>query len=277
MHDELDRVEASADAEVGTVRSVERAIAILFSFTRGGSSKTVAELQAALGISRPTLYRLLQTLQHHGLVRGSGEPLRYTLDHRVMSLADTWLAQIDVARCSEESMADLWARTDETVALYVPLRDDTRIAIIELRSKQPLSMGLGIGHTSLVTQGASGRAMLAFFDAERIERVLRNVPDAGMREYARADLERIQQQGYSVTVSERIAGAVAIAAPIFDHGGAVAASLCLFGPESRLTEDMRVRYISLVVNAAAKISTLMGHDGRHRYPKEIADPRREAS
>jgi IclR family transcriptional regulator, acetate operon repressor len=266
-----------SEGEAGTVRSVERAIAILFSFTRGSAFKTVAELQADLGISRPTVYRLLQTLQRHGLVRGTGEPLRYTLDHRVMSLADTWLAQIDVARCAEEEMADLWARTDETVGLYVPLRDDTRIAISELRSKQPLSLGLGIGHTASVTQGASGRVILAFMEPERIEQVLKGVPDAGVREHTRADLERIQQLGYSVTVSSRIAGAVAIAAPVFDHRGVVAASLCLFGPETRLVEDLRPRYISLVVNAAAKISTTMGYAGRHRYPKEMADSRREAS
>lgn len=265
------------EAENGTVRSVERAIAILFSFTRGSAIKTAAEIQGDLGISRPTVYRLLQTLQLQGLVRGSGEPLRYALDHRVMSLADAWLSQIDVVRCAEEGMADLWARTDETVALYVPLGGDTRIAVNELRSKQPLSLGLGIGHKASLTQGASGRVILAFIEPARIEQVLKGVPDAGVREQVRADIERIQQQGYSVTVSERIAGAVAIAAPIFNHIGGVAASLCLFGPETRLTEDMRRRYISLVVNAADKISTTMGYSVRHRYPKDIADTQREAS
>ena len=77
------RSDAGPDWEGGNVRAVERAIAILFSFTRGSPMKTVAELQGELGISRPTLYRLLQTLQRQGLVRGSGEPLRYTLDHKV--------------------------------------------------------------------------------------------------------------------------------------------------------------------------------------------------
>ena len=85
-----------ADAEGSNVRAVERAISILFSFTRGSPLKTVAELQSELGISRPTLYRLLQTLQRKGLVRGTGEPLRYALDHQVLKLADAWLAQVDV-------------------------------------------------------------------------------------------------------------------------------------------------------------------------------------
>jgi len=267
----------STESGEGNVRSVERAIAILFGFTRGAPIKTVAELQSELGISRATLYRLLQTLERQGLVHGSGEPLRYSLSHNVMKLAGAWLAQVDVARCAEESLTDLWARTDETLALHLPINETTRISVKELRSKQPLSLGLGIGHTAPTTQGASGRAILAFFEPKRIEEVLRGVSDGLQREHIRADLERIRARGYSITISERIVGAVAIAAPIFDNVGSVAASLCLIGPEARLTEELRARYISLVLNAAAKISTLLGFDGQPRFPREIPLARQEAS
>lgn len=269
--------DAETDPEGGNVRAVERAIAILFSFTRGSPMKTVAEMQADLGISRPTLYRLLQTLQRLGLVRGSGEPLRYTLDHRVLMLADAWLAQIDVVRSAEEALADLWVRTDETVGLNLPLADGTRITVKELRSKQPLSLGLGIGHTAPMTQGAAGRVMLAYLAPDRVDAVLRGIPDAGNREAIRADLEKIAERGYSLTIGQRITGAIAIAAPIFDHNSDAAASLCLFGPEARLTEDLRARYISLVVNAAARISTSMGYRGHPRFPMDAAKTRREVS
>ncbi len=268
---------APADTGKSKVRAVERAVAILFSFTHGSPIKTVAELQNELGISRPTLYRLLQTLQRQGLVRGSGDPLRYSLDHKVLGLADAWLAQIDVVRSAEEVLADLWARTDETVVLNLPLADGTRLTIKELRSKQPLSLGLGIGYMAPMTEGASGRAMLAFLGPDQIDAVLRGLADAHKREAVRADLEKIVERGYCVTVGQRITGAIAIAAPIFDHTGNVAASLCLFGPEARLSEDMRARYISLVVNAAAKVSTLMGYRGQPRYPMDAAKTQREAS
>jgi DNA-binding IclR family transcriptional regulator len=268
---------AKEEAVGGSVRAVERAISILFSFTRGSPAKTVAELQSDLGISRPTLYRLLQTLQRQGLVHSSGEPLRYALDHRVLVLADAWLAQIDVAHCAEEVLADLWARTDETVGLYLPLASGARIAIKELRSKQPLSLGLGIGHIAPMTEGASGRAMLAFLGPSEIDGMLRSVPDARIREEIRADLEAVAERGYSVTVGQRITGAIAIAAPIFDHAGKVAASLCLFGPDARLGEDIRPRYVSLVVGAAARVSTLMGFRGQPRFPMDAAKVRKEAS
>lgn len=268
---------APAGHEKSNVRAVERAISILFSFTRGSPTRTVAELQSELGLSRPTLYRLLQTLQRQGLVRGSGDPLRYALDHKVLSLADAWLAQIDVVRAAGEVLADLWTRTDETVVLNIPIDGGARLAIKEFRSKQALSLGLGIGYTAPMTEGASGRAILAFLGPDQIDAILRRLTDAHKREAVRADLEKIVECGYSLTIGQRITGAIAIAAPIFGHDGDVAASLCLFGPEARLTEDVRTRYISLVVNAASKISTSMGYRGQSRYPMDAAETRREAS
>jgi IclR family transcriptional regulator, acetate operon repressor len=265
-----------ADREKSNVRAVERAIAVLFSFTRGSPGKTVADLQSELGISRPTLYRLLQTLQRQGLVRGRGEPARYALDHRVLALADAWLAQVDVVRAAEEILSDLWARTDETVGLNIPIHGGARLSIKEIRSKQALSLGLGIGNTAPMTEGASGRAILAFLGPDQIDTALRGLSDAVKREAVRADLENIVERGYSLTISQRITGAVAIAAPIFDHNADAVASLCLFGPEARLTEALRVRYIPLVVNSAAAISTTIGYRGQPRYPMNVIQTR-EAS
>jgi DNA-binding IclR family transcriptional regulator len=128
-----------------------------------------------------------------------------------------------------------------------------------------------------MTEGASGRAMLAFLDPSEIDAMLRNVPDARVREGIRADLEAIARHGYSVTIGQRITGAIAIAAPIFDYSGKVAASLCLFGPEARLSEDIRARYVALVVGAAARISTLMGFREQPRFPMDTSKAQKTAS
>ena len=41
---------------------------------------SVLEIQKKVPLSRPTLYRLLQTLAAKGLVRAEGEPQRFALD-----------------------------------------------------------------------------------------------------------------------------------------------------------------------------------------------------
>src|SRR5687767_886490 len=76
-------VERMADGAVpgDGVRAVERAVDVLFSFTRE-PVLDMAALQASTGLSRPTLYRLLHTLEGKGLVYSFGTPRRFQLGFR---------------------------------------------------------------------------------------------------------------------------------------------------------------------------------------------------
>ena len=58
-----------------SVRSVERAIDVLFSFTQQEPVLDIPALQQRTGLSRPTLYRLLRTLESRGLIYSFGNPL----------------------------------------------------------------------------------------------------------------------------------------------------------------------------------------------------------
>src|SRR5689334_2280227 len=102
------------------VRAVDRAIDVLMFLGAERRAVAISELQKGLRLSRPTLYRLLQTLIDRELVRVEGDPPRYELDFGVLKLADSWSAQSDVMRASEQPLAELWNRTDETVALAIP-------------------------------------------------------------------------------------------------------------------------------------------------------------
>ena len=73
-----------------SVRSVERAIDVLFSFTQQEPVLDIPALQQRTGLSRPTLYRLLRTLESSGLIYSFGNPLRFQLGARIGLLASTW-------------------------------------------------------------------------------------------------------------------------------------------------------------------------------------------
>jgi hypothetical protein len=66
--------------DVKTIQAVDRAIEILRSFSSERPALTAGELQKTLKLSRGTLYRMLNTLQVHGLVKSVGEPQRFSLD-----------------------------------------------------------------------------------------------------------------------------------------------------------------------------------------------------
>ena len=59
------------------VRAVGRALEILLAFTPQDAELSATELLERVDLSRPTLYRLLYTLQEHGFIVSAGEPQRF--------------------------------------------------------------------------------------------------------------------------------------------------------------------------------------------------------
>jgi DNA-binding IclR family transcriptional regulator len=250
----------SGSGEAEGVRAVERAVAILQAFSPARPSMSVMELQGVVGLSRPTLYRLLQTLAAKGLVRADGEPQRFSLGPGIVSLAHTWMSCADVTRLARPVLERLRDETDETAALFV-LRDDKRLCVLELVSRQPLAISRGLGETEHISHGASGKAILAFVDESGgvAASLWNTLPDEVDGRKLRDELARTRESGFAVSRSEKFAGAVAIAAPFFDHAGRVAGSVGLFGPEARLGEERVGRAASLVVEAARRLSAELGY------------------
>lgn len=240
-----------------TVRAVDRAIAILQCFTADKPALSVLDIQKRVGLSRPTLYRLLQTLGASGLIKAEGDPQRFRLAHGVMELAHVWLAglnKVDVARPILEKLRE---DTGETAALFV-LREQKRICVLELESHHALTIARGVGDTGDITLGASGKAILAFLDQKRRDAILDQVTKPRRAELAKA-LEVVRSRGYGVSHGEVFVGAVALAAPTFNHNGEVAGCLGLFGPTARVKDTDIPRLGALVVRAANAVSEQFGH------------------
>lgn len=239
------------------VRAVGRALEILLAFTSKDVELTAAELLKRVRLSRPTLYRLLYTLEKTGFVVALGEPQRFRLGPAVGKLADIWSSSLDVSAAADPIMKRLWTETEETVAVFVP-QGPLRLCIAELPSPQVISFKRGVGYTELLARGASGRAMLAFMDLapDELPVFLRGT-DLDPKEFAR-ELARTRKRGYATSHNELIRGAVAIAAPFFYRSGRLAGSLGLFGPEVRLDKVRLEKLGTLVQKHARELSKALG-------------------
>ncbi|HWK72265.1 IclR family transcriptional regulator [Pollutimonas sp. M17] len=217
------------------VRAVDRALDVLAAFEPGDSELLVADLVKRVGLSRPTLYRLLHTLESKGFVASSGEPQRFRLGPAVARLAHVWSSTLDLSEIARPVMAEAWALTAETVALFVP-RGDMRLCVAEMQSPQPISFRRGVGYSEKLVRGASGRAILAFTPLKpgQLEAYAAGTnADLG---WLTDQLRVTRERGYAMGHNELIQGAYAVAAPFFDRSGTVAGSLGVFGPDVRLTE-----------------------------------------
>ncbi len=252
-------VEKSADG----VRAVDRALDILLAFTAQDFEMTAGELLRRVDLSRPTLYRLLRTLEHKGFVVSSGDPQRFTLGPSVAHLAHVWTSTLDIAKVAQPMLRSLWTETGETVALMLR-QGDVRVCAAEIPSAQPLSFKRGIGHSVHVTIGASGRAILAF--ADDAESYSGKILDPRDRAAYKSKLERVRKDGYAVSRDELIEGAVAVAVPFFAVNNTVAGSLAVFGPSVRVGKSQVERIAALLKKQSQALSRALGG---HGLPEDV--------
>ena len=229
--------------EVTTIRSIERAVDVLSCFDRITPQLSVTDLQKRLGLSRPTLYRILATLEGKGLIRSFGEPQRFELGYGASRLAGNWIGQDAFVRAARPVVHRLWEETGETVALFVAGDNGEKICVEELQSTQALTFTRGVGFTERLNVGASGKSMLAFLPPGETD----------------PDLATVRREGVCVSEGEIIEGAVSVAAPVFGRDGGVEGCVSIFGPAVRLNGRRREDCIEFVKRAADDISRALGH------------------
>jgi DNA-binding IclR family transcriptional regulator len=270
---DTDDAGTKGEGAASTVRAVDRAIAILQCFTADKPALSVLEIQRRVGLSRPTLYRLLQTLAATGLVKSEGDPQRFRLSHGVMELAHVWLAGLDKVDAARPILEQLREDTGETAALFV-LREQKRICVLELESHHALTIARGVGDTGDITLGASGKAILAFLDAGRREDILAQIAKSRRAELTKA-LEVVRSRGFATSHGEVFVGAVALAAPTFNHNGEVAGCLGVFGPKARVKDSDIPRFGALVARAANAVSLQFGYRAGQDAAAKPAKSRRK--
>lgn len=240
------------------VRAVDRALDILLAFSAEDHSLTAGQLLKRVDLSRPTLYRLLRTLEQKGFVQSEGEPQKFRLGPAVGHLAHTWSSAIDLTALAHEGMRRVWEATGETVALFNRIGMD-RVCVAEMPSRHPLSFKRGVGYRERIALGASGRVILAHMG----EGAAQAAAEAGALPFdaqrLQAELAQIRERGYAMSRDELIQGAVAVAAPFFDGGGQVVGSLVVFGPAVRIEPERAAQYGALLVGEAAALSARLGY------------------
>lgn len=251
-------MERVTERDGGGVRAVDRAIAILQAFSAAKPAMSVIDLQRATGLSRPTLYRLLETLAAHGFVRSHGTPQRFSLDYAAGLLAQSWHAGLNPVGAARPVIERLHEQTQETVSLAM-LQGHQHLYVIELTSPHALSMSRGIGPKEHLTRGASGKAILAFMAEKEAQAVLESAPEGSDLKALARDLAEIRKQGYAVARGEVIPGVVAVAAPYFDRANAVVGAVVIFGPEIRLPPARVEAVTQLACFSAREISGALGH------------------
>ena len=247
-----------------TIQSIERAIAILRSFTEAEPELRVTDLARRLDLHKSTVSRILATLQYEGLAGQNPESGKYHLGLGLISLAGVALGRLDVRGVAQPYLNELVAFTQETVNVTV-LDGHECVNIERARSPQPIRYESWIGRRTPLHCTASGKVLLAYLAAD--ERAVRmalplvaytndTITD---REALEEVLASIHRQGYAIVHEEFEEGFSAVAAPIFDHRGSVAAAVSVSGPTYRMDQETSEQFVEPLLKTTRLISSKMGY------------------
>ena len=240
-----------------TVRSVARALAILECFQADSPSLALHQISSRLGLAKSTTYRLVSTLMEAGYLIQK-ENNEYCLSLQLLRLAGVVTNSLDIANIARVELLNVAAQCAETVEISM-LTGGQRVCIDVVESPSRLKSIIQIGEVFSLYYGATGLAFLAFMPAEMQAKLLNAAP-AGIRERSGqflAQLEEIKARGYAHTVGQRVEGAAAISAPIFDMRREVSYCMTITGPATRM-QGREQEFISLVRTACGRISSKLG-------------------
>ena len=250
-----------------TVDAVSQAMELLF-LVAEQPGLGVTELAKRSGNTKARAFRLLGTLEEKGLVRRQEPFATYYLGAKSLFLGAAGQSQVTVANIATTLLPEIGKQCNESVLVRV--REGTETVCVALwEAPHALRVHSQLGHRRELYYGASGKLLLAYAPEDVQETVLsakreKFTPNTiTSRAQLEKEVKKIREQGYSISLAERAADTVAIAAPIRDARGAVVASLSMTAPTSRVPTDNLQKYIALVQAGAARFSADFGYVERH--------------
>lgn len=235
-----------------SVRSIERALDVLDSFTPGQLELSLTDLAKRINLALSTTSRIVATLEKRHYLSRNRDSQRYALGPKIAQIGALGFSNVDIRKVALPFMRDLNGIYDEGVSLYV-VQDNERICVECIESSQPLRRVINVGDRHLLTRGAAGRVLLAWLTDDRRRELLANDP------FTTDDaLMELRRSGYAVSLGEREEGVTSIAAPIQDARREVIAALAMSGPSVRFEGPGFDDKITRVKRCAEQISEALG-------------------
>jgi len=242
-------------------QSFARSIAVLQTVADSNQALSRAELVKQSGLTRPTLYRIIASLEAEGLIEATCEN-RYRIGGRVVNLARKALAQNDVRKIAEPYLTRLRDATGETVHLAIRSGDEL-VYIDKIESQEVVRMTSAIGTRVAFHSTAVGKAFLSAMSGQMADELISKIDLPAHTENAttdrtalRAIVQRGRQNGYVCDGQENEPNIVCFGAAICDAVDRPVASISVSIPLFRL-EDAK-RYTAPLLEVVTEISGLLG-------------------
>ncbi|MFT8459386.1 MAG: IclR family transcriptional regulator [Liquorilactobacillus ghanensis] len=168
------------------------------------TSVSLKELDEHLEITKPTILKILRTLEYCGFVQQNTETKKYSLGTVFLRYGQKVAENFDIKDLTRPFLEQLRDETNETVNLGI-VEKNSVVLLDKLESSRSVKLVSRIGGTMQMYSSAMGKAFLAYYSPEKLTAYLSETPLKPLTSHTITDavelkknLEKIRRQNFSI-------------------------------------------------------------------------------
>lgn len=244
------------------VRSLERGIAVIRSFSADAPRQTLADVARATGLNRATARRLLLTLVELGYVTGDGK--YFELTPRVLDIGYSYVASLKLTDLAQPFLEQFSEEVHESSSVSV-LDGSDIVYVARVPTKRIMTVAIGLGSRFPAFQTSMGRVLLAERTDDEIVEIFAATDKTHKTDYtvetAEELLDRIVEvraNGWALVDQELEIGVRSVAAPLRNASGRAVAAVNVSTHVGRTDlDELRSRFLPRLLATAEHISAAL--------------------
>lgn len=255
-----------ADEGQSNIPTNLRVLLLLEEVANSGVPITPTEVNARVGLPKPTVHRLFATMEREGFLQRDIDGKSYSPGPRLRRFSINVLTSLRIRTARIAVLAALAEEIGETCNIATPDRD-SMIYLDRVETKWPLRIQLPIGTTVPFHCTASGKMYLSTLRPSHLRTFIQSAKLIPQTKYTITDPEKladeikiIKHRGFSTDNEEFLNGMIAVAVPISDSQGRLLATLSVHAPTQRISLEHLTEYVPLISEKAEKLMSLLAED-----------------
>jgi DNA-binding IclR family transcriptional regulator len=247
-------------AEVPAGSAILRAIRILEALADHDRPPQLAEIAQTVALPKPTVLRILGTLEHAGIVCREPDTKRYGFAERINQFAGQVLLGSPHRSTRHAILEELVEQVGETCNLTIP-NGNSVLFLDRVETGWPLRLQLGPGSRLPLYASGSGKLFLASMPKRSRDRFIAQTPLIRHTPQTLTDPKRlnaefnaIRERGYSIDNEEYLPGICCIAVPVRNADGKVVAAVAAQAPVARMRPEQSLDYLPQLREAAEALT-----------------------
>jgi DNA-binding IclR family transcriptional regulator len=211
--------------------SIAKGFRVLEAFKRGHAALTLTQLVEITGLEKSAVQRLTATLVELGYLRKDPVRKHYEVAPRLLHLGTSYLRTNPLIERARPYLLE-WSRDHNETINFGELQGTQVIITYRFRTRQFVRTDFALGSSYPWHISSIGQTIVAFMPEEKRNEILDKSELIPYTNYTITDkskllnkLDQITRDGFVLCEKESYEEDLAIAAPIFDSKGSIAASV----------------------------------------------------